>query len=117
MAITLNGFTGTETVSTTEWSMTTDTSGPDVDTTVAIFQPFIDLNALAAGDVFEFKVYDKIAGTGDTQRVIYAVQFANAQGTPIWVGPSLMLGHGWDMTLKKVSGTDRSITWRISKVA
>src|SRR5574343_268337 len=108
MTITLNAFSGTETVSTTEWSLTTDTAGPDVDTTTGIFQPFLDLNALAAGDVYEFAVYDKISGTGSTQRKIYTAQFANAQATPTWAGPTLILGHGWDMTIKKVSGTDRA---------
>lgn len=117
MAITLNAYTGTETVSTTEWSLTTDTSGPDATTAVGIYQAFLDLNALAAGDVFLFKVYDKISGSGDTQRAIYEATFSGAQGTPIWVSPSLILGHGWDMTLDKISGTDRSITWRISSVA
>jgi len=116
MAITLNAYTGTETVTTTEWSMTTDTSGPDVDTTAGIFQAFIDVSALAAGDVFEFKVYEKVL-SGSTQRLVYYARAANAQGTPVYVSPSLVLGNGWDMTLLKVSGTDRSIDWRISKVA
>lgn len=116
MTITLEAYSGSEAVSTTEHSLTTDTAGPDVDTTVGIYQAFVDLNALAAGDVFEFKVYEK-ASTGDTQRAVYAVQFANAQATPVWASPSLILGVGWDMTLKKISGTDRTITWRISKVS
>lgn len=96
--------------------MTTDTAGPDTDTTQGIFQAFIDVNALQAGDVFEFKVYEK-ARTGDTQRLLYQSRFANAQATLLWVSPSLILGVGWDMTLKKISGTDRLIVWRISKVA
>ncbi len=96
--------------------MTTDTAGPDVDTTPAMYQAFIDLSALLAGDVFEFKAYEKVR-TGDTQRVIYSARFGNAQATPIWVSPSLILGVGWDMTLKKISGTDRAINWRISSVA
>ena len=36
---------------------------------------------------------------------------------PIYVSPTLVLGVGWDMTLIKVSGTDRAIVWRIAKVA
>lgn len=116
MTITVEQFTGTETVSTTEWSMTTDTSGPDVDTTSGLFQAFVDLNALAAGDVFEFKAYEKVR-TGDTQRLVYAVSFANVQASPVWVSPTLILGVGWDMTLKKISGTDRAINWRISMVS
>jgi hypothetical protein len=116
MTITVEAFTGTETVGTTEWSMTTDTSGPDVEATAGVFQAFLDLNAVAAGDTFEFKVYEKVR-TGDTQRAVYSARFAGGQGTPVWVSPTLILGVGWDMTLKKIAGTDRAINWRISKVA
>lgn len=116
MTITVEAYTGTETVSTTEWSMTTDTSGPDVDTNPGIYQAFVDLNAVAAGDVFQFLTYEKTR-TGDTQRRVYSAQFANAQADPVWVSPTLILGVGWDMTLLKISGTDRTINWRISKVA
>ncbi len=116
MTITVEAFTGTETVGTTEWSLTTDTAGPDADTTAGVFQAFIDLNALAAGDVFEFRAYEKVR-TGDTQRAIYSARFANAQSTPVWASPTLILGVGWDMTLKKISGTDRAVNWRISKIS
>lgn len=116
MAITLEAYSGTESVTGTEWSLTTDTAGPDNDTNIGIYQAFLDLNAVAAGDVFEFKVYEK-ARTSDTQRLLMVAQFSGAQGSPIWASPSLILGAGWDMTLKKISGTDRTITWRISKVA
>lgn len=116
MTITIESFTGIETVGTTEHSLTTDTAGPDVDTTEGVFQPFLDLNALAAGDVFTFSVYEKCR-TGDTQRKLYVATFSGVQSTPLWAGPSLLLGVGWDMTLIKISGTDRSINWRISQVA
>jgi hypothetical protein len=108
-------FSGTETVGTTEHSLVTDTAAVDAETSDGIFQAFIDLNALAAGDVFQFKVYEKVLSSS-TARVVYSVVFAGAQGTPIWVSPSLILLHGWDMTLDKISGTDRSIDWSIRKV-
>lgn len=115
MAIT-EAFTGTETVGTTEHSMTTDTAGPDVETSDGVFQAFLDLNALAAGDVFEFRVYEKVLSSS-TQRLVYSARFANVQGAPVWASPTLILLHGWDMTLDKISGTDRSIDWSIRKVA
>ena len=115
MAIT-EAFTGTETVSTSEWSLTTDTAGPDVETSDGVFQVFLDLNALAKGDVFQFKVYEKVLSSS-TQRVVFGVRFANAQSEPVWVSPSLILMNGWDMTLLKVSGTDCAIDWSIRKVA
>jgi hypothetical protein len=82
MTITVEAYTGTETVSTTEWSLTTDSSGPDVTTTAGVYQAFIDLNALAAYDVYQLKVYEKTR-TGDTQRVVYSTYFEGAQGDPI----------------------------------
>lgn len=118
MAITLEAYSGSKTVASTETTMT-GAGSPDVlatQTDTGIFQAFIDLNALVAGDVFEFRVYEK-AKTGGTQRTVFIASFANAQAAPVWASPSLVLGIGWEMTLKKVSGIDRSIDWRISKVA
>src|SRR3990167_4980822 len=97
-----------ETVSTTEWSLTTDTAGPDVDTNDGVYQCFLDLNALLKGDIFEFRLYEKVLSSS-TQRLLFAVRFANAQSQPNWVSPSLILLHGWDMTLKKIGVTDRAI--------
>lgn len=116
MTITAEAYTGTTTIGTTEWSLTTNTAGPDVDTNAGIYQAFIDLSAMAAYDVLQFKCYEK-ARTGDTQRVVFSAYFEGAQTDPIAVTPTLILGIGWDMTLVKISGTDRAINWRISKVS
>lgn len=109
-------YSGSETVSTTEWSLTTDTAGPDSDTTDGVFQCFLDLSALAAGDIFEFKVYEKVLAAS-TQRIVYSATFNGVQGQPNWVSPSLILLHGWDMTLDKLTGTDRNIDWSIRQVS
>jgi hypothetical protein len=115
MAIT-EAFAGSETVGATEWSLTTDTSGPDVETSDGVFQVFLDLNALANGDVFQFRGYEKVQAA-DTQRAFLEFTFAHAQNTPNWVSDSFILMNGWDFTLKKIAGTDRTITWSIRKVA
>lgn len=109
---------GSETVTTTEHSLSTDTAGPDTQTDDGIYQCFLDLNALALGDTFEFRVYEKVQAA-DTQRVALLASFSNAQGTDgaVWVSPSLILLHGWDMTLKKTAGTDRAITWSIRRIS
>lgn len=109
-------FSGSETVSTTEHSLTTDTAGPDLETSDGMFQCFLDLNALVAGDTFEFNIYEKVL-SGGTQRKVYSCRFSGIQGTPVWVSPALILLHGWDMTLDKIAGTDRNIDWSIRKGA
>lgn len=116
MTITIEAFTGAESIGTTEHSLTTDTPGPDTEVTEGVFQPFLDLNSLAAGDIVRLSVYEKCR-TGDSQRLIYSSEFSGAQSSPLWAGPSLLLGVGWDMTLEKIAGTDRTISWRISQVA
>jgi len=115
MAIT-EAFTGTATIGTAENSCTTNTAGPDVETSDGVFQCFLELNALADGDIFEFRVYEKVL-TGSTQRQALLVTITNAQVDAVMVIPSLILINGWDMTLKKVVGTDRSISWSIRKLA
>jgi hypothetical protein len=116
MAITVEAYSGSNTVQTTEWSLGMDAAGPGALTAPGVYQAFLDLATLAAGDVFEFRCYEKVR-TGSTQRSVYSARFANAQACPNWASPTMILGAGWDMTLKKISGTDRTVTWRISKVS
>jgi hypothetical protein len=117
MTITVEAVTGSKSsLSTTEWSLNNGSSTIATSTTGGVWQAMLDLNAMSTGDTFRFAVYEKCR-TGDTQRKVYTAEFSGAQGNPLWVSPSLILGAGWDMTLIKVAGTDRTINWRISKVA
>jgi hypothetical protein len=109
-------YSGTETVTNDEWSLTGDDTSIDTITTDGIYQVWLDLSELVAGDIFEFKVYEKVT-SGGTQRLCYTATFAGLQGEPHWVSPSFLLLHGWDMTLYKLGTTDRSITWSIRSVA
>jgi hypothetical protein len=114
MAIT-EAFAGSEAVSTTEHSCTTDTTGPDVETSDGVFQVFLDLSDMIAGDQLQVRVYEKVQSTS-TQRVVYEAILTGAQGQPIWVSPSLILLHGWDVTLDALAGTI-TVEWSIRKVA
>jgi hypothetical protein len=109
-------YTTSATVSTTELSVRTGTGGPGTDTADGVYQLFLDLNALAAGDQFELKAYEKVS-SGGTQRLIEAWIFDGAQSKPCWVSPNFIFMHGWDFTLKKLAGTDRSIPASVRQVA
>lgn len=105
-----------ETVGVTEHSFATDTAGPDADTTDGVFQGFFDVSALAAGDTFRFRIYEKVQAAS-TQRIVYEAILTNAQAEPVFATPSLILLHGWDMTWTKLAGTDRNIDGSIRQVA
>jgi len=108
-------YSGTEAVGATEHSCTTDTSGPDADTTDGVFQVFLDVSDMVAGDQLQVRIYEKVR-SGDTQRVVYEAILTGAQAQPIWVSPSLVLLHGWDVTLDALAGTI-TVNWSIRQVS
>jgi hypothetical protein len=114
MAIT-EAFAGSEAVSTTEHSLTTDTAGPDTETSDGVFQVFLDLNDMVAGDQLQVRIYEKV-GSASTQRIVYEAILSGVQASPVWVSPSLILMHGWDVTLDALAGTI-TVDWSIRKVA
>jgi hypothetical protein len=105
------------TISTSEYSLPADTTSgvPTSQTADCILQLFLDLNALIAGDVFRLKVYEK-TDSAQTQRLIHQWYFEGAQANPNYSSPVFVLGEGWDVTLIRVSGSDRSILWSLRKV-
>lgn len=108
-------YNGTEAVGATEHSITTDTAGPDVDTTDGVFQIWLDVSDMIAGDQLQIRIYEKVR-SADTQRICYESILTGAQGQPIWVSPSLILMHGWDCTLDALAGTI-TVNWSVRQVA
>jgi len=105
-------FSGTEAVSTTEHSMTTDTAGPDSDNTDGVYQLWLDLSDMVTADELQIRIYNTALAT---QRIIYQSNLVGVQAFPIWVSPTFVLTTGWDMTLDAIAGTI-TVTWSIRQV-
>lgn len=110
-------ITGTEAVGTTEHSLATDTSYDtgDAQTTDGVFQVWLDVSDMVAGDTLQIRGYEKVR-SGDTQRVFFEIFLSGAQAEPNWVSPSFILLHGWDFTLDAIAGTI-TVNWSIRQVA
>lgn len=108
-------FTNTATISTTEYSLPNNSTTLTPQTADGVYQVFVDLTNIGAADLFDLKIKEKVT-SGGTQRVIYTATFASGQPGP-FVSPSLILMHGWDVTLIKTAGTDRAFSWSIRQVA
>jgi hypothetical protein len=91
-------------------------NSPTPNTTDGVFQVFVDVANMAAGDVLELRVKEKCR-SADTQRQVLMSTLGGAQSDPLWVSPSLILMHGWDVTLKQTAGTGRAFPWSIRQVA
>lgn len=110
-------ITGTEAVTTTEWSLATDTSydTADAQTTDGVFQVWLDVSDLVAGDQLRIRIYEKVR-SGDTQRIVYECVLTGPQSAPIWVSPSLVMLHGWDVSVAALAGTV-TVLWSIRQVS
>lgn len=108
---------GSALISTTEYSLpSAGTYSPaSPQTGAGIVQAFIDFNAMAAGDEFRIRIYEK-ARAADTQRLMYEGRLEGAQSQPLWSAPAQMLSRGWDVTVQKITGTDRTITWSVRRM-
>lgn len=116
MAITFTNDSAS--ISTSEYSLPADTTTgvPTSQTTDGIYQFFIDFGAMVAGDQYEVKLYEKY-DAGGTQRHVETWILTGAQSKPLFTLPSMILGEGWDVTVKRLAGSDRTIGWSIRKVA
>jgi hypothetical protein len=111
-------FSGSEAaLSTTEWSCPRDASysAASTQTDDGVYQILLDVSDMVAADVLRIRLYEKVL-SGSTQRVASEWTLRDAQAEPIWVSPSLILLHGWDVTITATTGTI-AIDWSIRKVA
>jgi hypothetical protein len=99
-------------ISGTEISMLSGTSSLQTSTDHGVYSLLLDPvgAALTKGDYFIWKVYEKVL-SGSTKRVVMSGIIGNAQSELLMI-PAVMLRNGWDMTIQKVAGTDR--TWYTS---
>ncbi len=87
------------------------------ESTDVIAQLWIDVNPIAAGDVLVIRVKEKCL-TGGTQRLVWEAAVGPTPPTQkMWVSPTMILLHDWDVTLEQTDGTGRTFDWSLRKVA
>jgi hypothetical protein len=110
------GFTNNSaSISTTEYSLPNASTSLTPQTDDCVLQTFIDFGNMIAGDSYQIRLYEKYAGAG-TQRLVDEWVLNGLQSKPMLVIPSVILGEGWDVTVKRLSGSDRTIYWSLRKV-
>jgi len=100
-------FAQSPTVGTTEFSIPNNSTTLTPQTSDYTIQCVFDTENLAAGDRFQFTVYEK-AVSGGTQHVVWRSIVTGAQEAHT-TSPAVIVLHGWDVTVKKLAGTDRVI--------
>ena len=113
----LSEITGTETVTSTEWSLVTDTSYAESDgsTDDGVVQLYLDLDDMVAGDELQIRFYEDTR-SGDTQRTMEEWSFFGDQPYPGQPFPHFTVMHQWDFTAKVIAGTSIIVTWSIRRI-
>lgn len=104
-----NGAGGPATIGVTEYSLANASTVLTPKTTAVYLTPYIDLSAMAAGDQFRIRVYEKANGV---QFVIWEGYPTGAQAQAFSL-PAMQVSEGWDVTIKKIAGTDRAVGWSL----
>lgn len=113
MAITITNSSAT--ISTTEYSLPagTTTGVPTSQTDDCVLSAIIGFQNMIAGDQYEVKLYES---DGTAQGLIETWIFTGAQSKPKFSIPSHILGVAWDLTVKRLAGSDRTISWSLRKI-
>jgi len=103
---------GSSSIGTSEFSLVNGSTSLATSTTVGTVQLFLDLNALTATEQYTLKISEKVQ-SGGTKRVVRTLVLRGVQPEANMVDAAMILGNGWDITLTKNLGTDRTIVWSI----
>lgn len=97
-------------ISTTEISIMTGTSTLTAQTTQGVVHCVIDFENSVAGDEWDVTMYEARA-VGQTQLPIWKAHIRGVSD-PL-VLPPTFLCNGWNITVKRTAGTDRTIYWSV----
>ena len=104
-------FAGAATIGTTEHSLTNNSTTIASRTDKVALSVVLDFSALAAGDQYEVRILEKCRTSTGQHRLMSATITGTMAN--IWMSPTMTLGNGWDVTVQKIAGTNRSINWSL----
>lgn len=110
-------FSNTNTISTTERFIASNSTSKTPQTTAGLYQLFLDLNALAKSDEFSLKCYEEVRDAASADVVLFDLLLKGVRTYKVYTTPTLFLDNGWEFSLDKIAGADASIPASIRKVA
>lgn len=105
-----------QTIGATEYSLTNNSTTIATKTDNVVISIWLECNNMIAGDEYEIALQEKSI-SGGTQRRIVIGDIIGLQADLIWISGPFHVGVGWDVTVKKIAGTDRAFSWSIRSVS
>jgi len=108
-------YTGSASIGTALYSLPNASVTLTPITVDGVYQVFIDFSEMTVTDQYEITILER-AQTASAQLDVYT-SVVSGTSTPLWVSPSLILLHGWDVQVRRLLGANRTIRWSIRQVA
>lgn len=106
-------FTSTHdsaTISTAEYFLASDSTTAVYQTTACIRRGWIDFSAMTAAETYDVTAYEKV--NGSSAKVAWSARLVGVQAELFEITPQAV-AEGWEISVTKVAGTDRSIGWQL----
>ena len=111
-------FSGSPTISTSEYSLPNGSTSLTAQTTAGVYQVWLDLSALTATEWYVLQIYETVTAGGN-KRGTQSVDLIGVNGggrSPNYVTVPLGLLTGWDFTLTLLKGTARVIPYSVRQL-
>lgn len=109
-----NYFSASGLVANTEWSLSTNTAGPDFNNRSGVYQLFLNCSGMLGGDEYTVKIYERATNiAGDLSLPTYNNVLVGPQSPEMFITPALILGNFWEITLKNSGVPGRNFFWSI----
>ena len=105
-------FSGSGVVTVNELSLTTGSTDLGQQSTPGCYLVFVDCSQMQAGDQYRLRCLEKTDGAAAPQREVWSDVLTGPQGC-LELEQRFALMHGWDFTLQKLAGVDRTFRWSI----
>lgn len=100
-------------ISTTEYFINADSTSAETNTDNMSVSFHLGLENMVAGDQYQIIFYEK-AGASTKRAMFTAIATGVSED---FVSPSIRVANGWDIGVKRLAGSDRTIYWTIYEVA
>jgi hypothetical protein len=101
-------------ISTTEYFINADSTSAEVNTDNMSVSFHLGLENMVAGDQYQIIFYEKAHGSATKRAMFTAVATGVSED---FVCPAIRVSNGWDIGVKRLAGSDRTIYWTIYEVA
>lgn len=112
MATPFTNVHGSATISTSEYYLFSASTSLTSQTTSAKISGWIDFVNMTAAETYDVKVYEKV--NAGTAKLAFTNRLIGVQSELYWV-PEFWAVEGYEISVTKVAGTDRSILWSLNR--